>query len=140
MMPSMWTGVFPAVATQFHKDQSLDLPATTRHLEALLASGVNGLIVCGSLGENQQLDPAEKREVVANALAAARGRVPVVAGVAESSTAAACRYVRDCGGLGAAGFMIMPPMVYKSDPGEAASFLFLTVTLSSTVLTRPSRE
>jgi len=121
-MAPHWSGVFPAVTTQFRQDQSLDLAATTSHLEALLASGVSGLIVCGSLGENQSLDPEEKRQVVANAVKAAAGKVPVLAGVAESSTAAACRYVRDCAILGAAGFMVMPAMVYKADPAEAAAY------------------
>ena len=29
-----WRGVFPAATTQFHPDQSLDLPATLAHLDA----------------------------------------------------------------------------------------------------------
>jgi 4-hydroxy-tetrahydrodipicolinate synthase len=113
-----WQGVFPAATTQFHEDLSLDLAATERHLEALLESGVAGLIMCGSLGENQTLDPDEKRRVVEHAVKVANGRVPVLSGVAETSTAAACRYVRDCEKLGAAGFMVMPAMVYKADPRE----------------------
>ncbi|QJW99845.1 dihydrodipicolinate synthase family protein [Frigoriglobus tundricola] len=121
-MSVRWAGVFPAVTTQFRQDQSLDLAATATHLEAVLASGVSGLVVCGSLGENQVLDPDEKRQVVGAAVRVSSGRVPVVAGVAETSTAAAVRYVRDCERLGAAGFMVMPPMVYKPDPAEAAAY------------------
>src|SRR5436305_12037034 len=102
-MAARWSGVFPAVTTQLRRDQSLDLGATARHHEALLASGVAGLVVCGSLGENQTLDPDEKREVVGAAVRAAAGRTPVVAGVAEASTASAVRYARDCARLGAAG-------------------------------------
>jgi dihydrodipicolinate synthase/N-acetylneuraminate lyase len=113
-----WTGVFPAVVTQMREDQSLDLPATARHLEALIDSGVSGLIVCGSLGENQCLQPDEKRAVLTCAIETARGRVPVLSGVAEMSTQAAIRYLQDGEKLGASGFMIMPPMVYKSDPAE----------------------
>jgi 1-pyrroline-4-hydroxy-2-carboxylate deaminase len=109
-----WQGVFPAVTTQLKQDQSLDLEATARHLEALINSGVTGLIMCGSLGENQSLDPEEKRQVLEGAVGASGGRVPVLSGVAETSTAAACRYVRDGERLGADGFMLMPPMVYKS--------------------------
>ena len=71
-MKPYWTGVFPAVTTQLKKDQSLDLPATARHFEALIASGVSGLIVCGSLGENQTLDPDEKRAVVRCGIETAR--------------------------------------------------------------------
>jgi len=113
-----WSGVFPAVVTQLHEDQSLDLPASARHFEALINSGISGLIVCGSLGENQCLQPDEKRAVLKCAIETAKGRIPVVSGVAEMSTRAAIQYMQDGEQLGAAGFMVMPPMVYKSDPRE----------------------
>ena len=113
-----WTGVFPAVVTQLHEDQSLDLESTARHFEALIESGVSGLIVCGSLGENQCLEPVEKRAVLKRAIETAGGRVPVLSGVAEMSTHAAIRYLHDGEQLGAAGFMIMPAMVYKADGRE----------------------
>ncbi|MBM3876742.1 MAG: dihydrodipicolinate synthase family protein [Verrucomicrobia bacterium] len=122
-MPPLWAGVFPAVTTQLKRDESLDLPATARHFEALIESGVSGLIVCGSLGENQTLAPDEKRAVVRCAVRSARGRVPVLSGVAESSTAAAIRYVRDAAKLGASGVMLMPPMSYKGDPRESTAYL-----------------
>lgn len=117
-----WAGVFPAVVTQMNPDQSLDLAATARHWEALIESGVAGLIVCGSLGENQTLLPEEKRAVVKHAVQMAAGRVPVVSGVAETSTQAAVSYMQDCEKLGAAGFMVMPPMVYKPDAMETAQW------------------
>jgi len=121
-MKPYWSGVFPACTTQLKRDQSLDLTATTRHLEALLGSGVAGLIMCGSLGENQTLEPQEKRAVVRCAVEAAGGRVPVLSGVAESSTAAAIRYVRDVEKLGASGVMLMPPMSYKGDSRETLAY------------------
>jgi len=117
-MKQLWTGVFPAATTQLKKDQLLDLPATARHLEALIESGVSGLILCGSLGENQALDPDEKRAVVRCAIEVANGRVPVLSGVAEPSTSLAIRYVRDMEKLGADGVMLMPAMLYKGDPRE----------------------
>lgn len=118
MVFPLWRGVFPAVTTQFREDFSLDLDASARHWETLIASGVAGLIVAGSLGENQTLEPAEKRALVDEAVKVAAGRVPVLSGVAEMSTAAACSFVRDCERLGASGFMVMPAMVYKSDAAE----------------------
>ncbi len=57
MSKPYWQGVFPAITTQLKKDQSLDLDATARHVEALLDSGVTGMIFLGSLGENQALPP-----------------------------------------------------------------------------------
>ncbi|MBU6401789.1 MAG: dihydrodipicolinate synthase family protein [Verrucomicrobia bacterium] len=122
-MKPFWQGVFPAVTTQLKRDQALDLDATARHLEVLIGSGVNGLIMLGSLGENQALDPDEKRRVVALSVEVAHGRVRVLSGVAETSTAAACRYVRDCERLGVDGFMLMPGMLYKGDPRETMAHL-----------------
>lgn len=122
-MQPYWTGVFPAVTTQFKQDQSLDLPATARHLEALIDSGISGLIMCGSLGENQTMTPEEKRAVIRCSVETARGRLPVLSGVAESSTAAAVQYVQDVKSLGAAGVMLMPPMSYRGDPRESMTYL-----------------
>src|SRR5690349_13474879 len=121
-MKITWQGVFPAVTTQFRRDQSLDLDATTRHVEAMIDSGVHGLIMCGSLGENQTLAADEKLRVIAAAAKAARSRVPVLSGVAEASTEAACRYLKDAQAAGASGFMVMPAMVYKADTREAMTW------------------
>ncbi len=122
-MPEMkphWSGVFPAITTQMFKDGSLDLDATAVHMEALIKSGVTGFVMLGSLGENQSLTAEEKRRVMDAAVKAVSGRVPVLSGVAETSAMEACRYVKDCEKLGADGFMLMPPMVYKSpDPRES---------------------
>ncbi len=125
-----WAGVFPAVTTQFHRDQSLDLEGTARHCRVLIESGVAGLIMGGSLGENQTMAPDEKRAVVRCAVEAAAGRVPVLTGVAEMSTRAAAEYMRDCERLGASGFMVMPPMVYKADAREIAHW-FRTMAAAS---------
>ena len=56
-MKPYWTGVFPAITTQLHKDGSIDLDATALHVEVLIKSGVSGMIFLGSLGEK----PADVR-------------------------------------------------------------------------------
>ena len=118
MSKPFWSGVFPAITTQLKKDQSLDLDATAAHAEVLIQSGVNGIIFLGSLGENQPLLAAEKRLVIEAMVKAVNGRVTVLSGVAESSTAEACRYARDVEKLGVDGIMLMPAMLYKGDPRE----------------------
>jgi dihydrodipicolinate synthase/N-acetylneuraminate lyase len=125
-----WKGVFPAVTTQLHRDQSIDLEATARHIQVLMDSGVHGLVLLGSLGENTLLEPEEKRSVMRMAVEVSGGRIPVLSGVAEFSTAAACRYVRDMEKLGADGVMVLPAMVYKAQPEEALAH-FRTVARST---------
>src|SRR5687768_2840773 len=120
MKKPFWSGVFPAITTQMSRDGALDLEATARHAEALIDSGVSGLIFLGSLGENQSLTAEEKRQIVQAMVKAVNRRVIVLSGVAESNVAEASRYVRDGERLGLDGFMLMPPMIYKSpDPRES---------------------
>jgi 4-hydroxy-tetrahydrodipicolinate synthase len=137
-----WRGVFPAATTQFHDDQSLDVAGTATHLERLLQAGAHGVIMLGTVGENCSLEYSEKLDVLRAAVqqVAGRspvqthrpagtprqfaevpqttGRVPVLAGVAECSTALACRFAADARKVGVGGLMVLPAMVYKSDPRE----------------------
>ena len=129
-MKPYWSGVFPAITTQMRKDGSLNLDATARHANALIKSGVSGLIFLGSLGENQPMTAAEKRLVIKEMVKAVEGRVPVLSGVAETSTAEAIRYVRHAEELGADGVMLMPAMLYKGAPDETLAH-FRTVAKST---------
>ncbi|MBV6416656.1 MAG: 4-hydroxy-tetrahydrodipicolinate synthase [Steroidobacteraceae bacterium] len=113
-----WRGVFPAMTTQFRRDESLDLDATGRHIETMIDSGAEGVVMLGSLGENAALAPEEKRQVVAMALEVAARRVPVIATVVETSTAAARQYARDMERLGVDGLMLLPAMIYRADARE----------------------
>lgn len=114
-----WKGVFPALTTQFRRDQSLDLKGTARHLDLLIRSGIQGVILLGSVGENTALEYDEKLTVLREMLSVARGRIPVLTGVAEYTTALACRYARDAEKIGVDGLMVLPAMVYKADRREA---------------------
>jgi 4-hydroxy-tetrahydrodipicolinate synthase len=113
-----WHGVFPAATTHFHADYSLNLPAFQTHLDAMIGAGVHGMVVLGSVGENTAHEYAEKITVLEAAKEAIAGRVPLLSGVAEFTTATACRYAKDCERLGLDGLMVLPAMVYKSDPRE----------------------
>ena len=131
MSKPYWKGVFPAITTQLRKDQSVDPEATARHADALIESGVTGLIFLGSLGENQMLRPAEKRELIGRMVRAVNHRVPVLSGVAEAGTSEACQYVRDVEKLGVDGFMLMPAMLYRGDPRETLAHFFTTARATS---------
>jgi 4-hydroxy-tetrahydrodipicolinate synthase len=118
---TQWKGVFPAVTTQFKPDQSIDVAATAAHIERLLRGGVHGFIMLGTVGENCSLDAEEKRQVLKLAVDTVKGRVPVLAGTAEYTTATACKYAVDAKAIGIDGLMVLPPMVYKSTPRETVA-------------------
>jgi 4-hydroxy-tetrahydrodipicolinate synthase len=116
-----WQGVFPAVTTQFREDFSLDLDATRKVMDALIRDGVSGLIICGTVGENCSLTKAEKIPIMEAAKDVARGRVPVIVGIAEFTTAFAADMVREARRVGLDGAMVMPALVYSSKPHETAA-------------------
>ena len=114
-----WHGVIPALMTEMKQDGALDLPATARHVESCIAAGCEGFVMLGTLGENSSLSPDEKEAVVRTAVEAANGRVPVIAGVAEYTTALAIDAAKRAKKAGAAGLMALPTMVYQQDAREA---------------------
>lgn len=109
---SLWQGVYPAATTQFAEDLSVDLEGTQRVQSALVDDGVDGLILLGTCGENNSLEPDEKRTILRAAVQAIGGRVPLVAGVSEFTTARAIEYARDAEEIGIDALMVLPAMVY----------------------------
>ncbi|TKI07862.1 dihydrodipicolinate synthase family protein [Martelella alba] len=113
-----WTGVFPAVTTQFNTDLSVNLEATHSVIANLVRDGVSGLVVCGSVGENTSLSAEEKIAVAEVAKDAAAGRVPVICGVAEFTSRNAAQVALGAQRVGVDGIMLMPALVYSSKPYE----------------------
>ncbi len=117
-MASDWTGVFPALMTEFKQDGQLDLDGTARHVESMLNAGVDGFVMLGTLGENASLAPEEKEAVLKTAVDTAAGRVPVLSGTAEYTSAFAIEHARRAERAGCAGLMVLPCMVYQADARE----------------------
>jgi 1-pyrroline-4-hydroxy-2-carboxylate deaminase len=113
-----WNGVFPAVTTQFRADFSLDLDATRGVIKGLLRDGVSGLIIAGTVGENCSLSKSEKVALLEAAVDVTGGRVPVLAGIAEYTTALAADMAREAAKAGVDGAMVMPALVYSCKPHE----------------------
>lgn len=114
-----WQGVFPAVTTKFHPDESIDAEGTARHIDFQIRNGIHGLVTCGSLGEASTLSLEEKVEVARIAVETANGRIPVLANVSETRTREALRYIDAANRVGVAGFMVMPSVIYVADAREA---------------------
>ncbi|HET9232386.1 MAG TPA: dihydrodipicolinate synthase family protein [Vitreimonas sp.] len=113
-----WAGVFPAATTQFASDLLIDISATQKVQDALVKDGVHGLIVMGTVGENNSLEADEKRDVLRAAVESVAGRVPVIVGVSEMDTKRAIAFARDAEKIGADGLMLLPAMVYVPTEDE----------------------
>ena len=113
-----WSGVFPAATTQFDSALEVDLGATQEVQKALLRDGVHGLVLMGTVGEGNSLSALEKRSVLHAAVEVSEGKVPVIAGVSEFTTATAVSFARDAERIGATGLMVLPAMVYVPTAAE----------------------
>lgn len=118
----MWKGVIPAVTTKFTPDGALDHAEMERCFALQIAAGVDGLIVCGSLGEGPMLSQAERIEVLKTAQRVADGR-PVLLTVAEAGTREACTLAKAAAAAGASGLMVVPSPIYHTDADETVATL-----------------
>ena len=119
-MAVAWRGVFAALTTELHEDGSLDLDATRRHAELMIDAGCGGLVALGTIGENTCFSAGEKRRILEAVVEVADGRVPVLAGIAEFTTAFACAAAREAMAAGVDGLMVLPALAAEQDAREAA--------------------
>ncbi|MDX1955437.1 MAG: dihydrodipicolinate synthase family protein [Chitinophagaceae bacterium] len=126
-----WEGVFPALITPFTSTDELDLVLYDKSLKAQEEAGVHGIILGGSLGEASTLTTPEKEILVKRAQDKLGGRLPVILNIVESSTREAVRQAELGVQWGVDGFMLLPPMRYKSDDRETVTYFKTVASVSS---------
>ncbi len=111
----MFEGVLTALVTPF-RDGAVDERALQELVELQIAAGVDGLVPCGSTGEAATLSHAEHRRVIEVVVAAARGRVQVVAGTGSNATREAIELTLHAKEAGADGALLISPYYNKPTP------------------------
>ena len=114
-----WKGVYPAVTTQYNDDLSINFDATQHMIDTIIKDGVDGIIALGTVGENASHTREEKFAVLKAVKEVVAGRVPVLSGVAETTTQFAVVFAQECEKIGLDGLMVLPGMIYRSDEAEA---------------------
>jgi 4-hydroxy-tetrahydrodipicolinate synthase len=117
-MSTAFRGSYTVTITPFDESGAFDVPAWERFLEWQLGEGVPGIIVLGTTGEFLTIDDDERTLIVETAVRQVAGRVPVLVGTMNASTARAVRYSREAEALGADGLMILPPYYYTPTDDE----------------------
>ena len=121
----MFFGSIPALVTPFSGGRVAE-DTFREFVEWQIAEGSDALVPCGTTGEVATLNHDEHREVVAHAVQAANGRVPVIAGCGSYSTAASLDMIRAAADVGADAALVVVPYYNKpSQAGLAAHFLSL---------------
>jgi 4-hydroxy-tetrahydrodipicolinate synthase len=109
---TVFEGVSTALVTPFRNGE-VDEPALRELVEFQIASGIEGLVPCGSTGESATMSHAEHQRVVEIVVAATRGRVPVVAGTGSNNTREAIELTRHAKEAGADGALLISPYYNK---------------------------
>jgi 4-hydroxy-tetrahydrodipicolinate synthase len=125
-------GVFPYLVSPIDARGRVKTKVLARLVNDLIKAGVHGLTPLGSTGEFAYLDKAQREAVVATTVDAAGGRVPVVAGVASTSTADAVAQARRYQRLGADGILAILESYFPLKDGQVETY-FRTIADAVTI-------
>ena len=135
MSEAYFHGVFPYLVSPVHEAGEVNADVLARLCDDLIAAGVHGLTPLGSTGEFAYLTWSQRRRVVEVVIAAAKGRVPIVAGAASTTIADAAFQAREFESLGCSGILaILESYFPVSDEGIFAYFKAIAEAVSLPVV------
>ena len=102
-------GIYVPLVTPFKEDGSLDIATLEQLTEQFIAKGVAGLVACGTTGEYYTLTEEEREAVLTTVAKVAKGRVALIAGINDLSTAGTIKRAKEAADLGYEAFMLAPP-------------------------------
>src|SRR5579872_6637537 len=123
-------GVFPYLVSPLDADGKIRRDVLARLCDDLISSGVHGLTPLGSTGEFAYLSNAQREAVVETTIEAARGRVPVVAGVASTSTLDAVKQAKAYERYGAGGILAILEAYFPLADAQVESYFLRSPTRS----------
>jgi 4-hydroxy-tetrahydrodipicolinate synthase len=115
-------GVFPYLVSPVDPDGHIRTGVLSRLCDDLIKSGVHGLTPLGSTGEFSYLNNEQRATVVQTTIEAARGRVPVVAGVVSTATADAVAQAKAYQKLGADGILAILEAYFPLGDAQVESY------------------
>jgi 4-hydroxy-tetrahydrodipicolinate synthase len=87
MSPKEVFGVYAAVLTPRHADESIDVPALRKLIEFLMAQGISTFAMNGATGEFCLTTPDQLRLILSTVKDASRGTAQILCGVGAAGTA-----------------------------------------------------
>ncbi|MGY0487079.1 dihydrodipicolinate synthase family protein [Streptomyces sp. WG-D5] len=119
--PAPLRGVVPPLLTPLTAGGEVDVASLRRLAGHLIGAGVHGLFALGSSGEGAYLTDAQRRTVLETVVDEAAGRVPVLAGVIETTTPRVLERAQDAVKAGADGLVATAPFYTRTHPAEIAN-------------------
>lgn len=106
-------GSIVALVTPMHEDGAVDWERLKKLVDWHVEQGTHGIVAVGTTGESATLGFEEHDIVIREVVAAAKGRIPVIAGTGANSTAEAIRLTREAEAAGADACLSVTPYYNK---------------------------
>lgn len=116
--PEALRGIIPPICTPLTADGDVDVASVHSLVEFQLAAGVHGIFALGSTGELASLTADERRTLLTAAVAAVAGRVPVLAGIFDTSTRRCIENGLMARAAGADALVLAPPYYFRASQRE----------------------
>ncbi len=110
------SGVFPAIPTPVHADDTIDVDATRTLMRYLLKQGIDGIVPLGGTGEYGALARAERIRMAELVVDEAAGAVPVIPGVLDPGYHDALQAGKEFAAAGVDGLLVLTP--YYTNPTQ----------------------
>jgi len=124
-------GCLTAIVTPF-KDGKVDFDGLAKRVDWQIEQGVDGIVAVGTTGESATLDVDEHVAVIAAAVKASKGRVPVVAGAGGNATTEALALTEASERAGADMLLHVTP--YYNRPNQEGLYRHFEAIAKSTKL------
>lgn len=126
MKKRIFAGAATALVTPMNADGSVNFTRLSSLVEEQIAGGIDALVICGTTGEKSTLRYDEHVKVIGEAVKAAAGRVPIIAGTGSNDTVYTVELCDDAEKAGADAFLMVTPYYNKtSQSGLIAHYNYI---------------
>ena len=115
-----FAGVVPPVATPLTADGSIDHDSLANVVEYLIGAGVHGLFALGSTGETAYFTDDQRVEIATTIVRTTAGRVPIIAGAIELTSARVLATARRLAATGVDAIVTTAPLYTLNSADEVA--------------------
>jgi len=117
-LPAPLTGIVPPLITPLTADARLDIDATGRLIEHIIAGGVSGVFILGTTGEGPCVSFRLQSELIREVTRIVRGRIPVLVGITSAVLEDSSALARVSADAGADACVLAPPFYLPAGPAQ----------------------
>lgn len=122
-MTPLYTGIIPPMITPLTDRDTLDLDGLEKVIERMIAGGITGIFALGTTGEAPSLSYRLRRELVDRTCKIVNGRIPVLAGITDTSLVESANFAKDAAELGASAVVTSAPFYFPAGQPELREYL-----------------